>query len=562
MRSLLHDPPALQHRDPVGQCDRRRTVRDHQRRSPRHDSRQGRTDLVLLRRVHRRRRVVQHEYGGIGEDRPRDRHTLALAAREGEAALAEESAVTVRQVGDEPRRPRQLRCALDVLVTRIRTREPDVLAHGVRKEKRLLEDERDRTTHVRDPKLTNIVTVQRNAARVGVVQPREQSRNGALPGPGRPDQGHRLTRSDVQVQPVQNRMTALVSELDARQAHVTSYGPLQRLRMARVAELRLGVQHLGDARARAERLLQRRDTLAEHAQRPDKHRDIRVERDERAEAEIARDHASPAEPEHGDQPEHREELERRHEHRIQPGDVERAVDDRAAACPELRGQRAPGPEAFHDPDAAHGLLDQRGRLAPALLQPLGARVVAPRVRPAGKRDQRQRDQHDQRQLPVQKEQHNRDREHRQDVTDRVADRVHHPRDVLRVGRRTRHQLARPNAVVVARVQAKRVREDRVANARVRPCPVLDRVQVPDGARTHLQQPDRQQRTEPDQQRARVLRQHPVVDRILDHQRRRDRSGLPEQAGQSGARDPACLRTNHGAHEPPRRAPTHVVIPHR
>ena len=445
---------------------------------------------------------------------------------------------------------------------RIRAREANVLAHCVREEKGLLEDERDRTTHVRDPQLADVVTIQRNTARVRVVQPREQARDRALPGPGRPDEGNRLTRSNVKVESVQNGMAALVPELHSCQTHVSAHGSLQRFRMARVAQLRLGVQHLGDPRARADRLLQRRHALAEHAQGPDEHRDVGVERDERAEAQVAGDHPPAAEPEHGNQSEHRQELERRHEHGIQPSDLERAVDDRAAAAPELSRQRAAGSEAFHDTDAAHRLLDQRGRLAPALLQALGARVVAPGIRPARDGDQRQRDQHDQRKPPVQHQQHDRDREHRQDVTDRVSDRVHHPRDVLRVGGRARHQLARPDAIVIARVQAQRVREDCIANACIRPGPVLDRVQVPHGTGCHLQQPDSKQCTEPDQQRVPVLRQHPVVDRVLDHQRRRDRSGLPEQAGQSGADDPACLRANHGAHESPRRAPTHVVFPHR
>ena len=230
--------------------------------------------------------------------------------------------------------------------------------------------------------------------------------------------------------------------------------------------------------------------------------------------------------------------------------------------PELGGERAAGTEALHDPDAAHRLLDQSGSLAPALLQPFGAGVVAPRIRPGREGDQRQRDQHDQSEPPVQHQQDDRDRAHRQDVADRVPDRVHHACDVLRVRRRARHQLTRPDAVVVARVQPQCVREDRIANARIRPRPVANGIQVPHRSGAHLQQPDGEQRAEPDQQRMPVFRQHAVVDRVLHHQGRRDRSDLPEQAGQSGADDPACLRANHGAHELPRRAPTHVVFPHR
>ena len=61
-----------------------------------------------------------------------------------------------------------------------------------------------------------------------------------------------------------------------------------------------------------------------------------------------------------------------------------------------------------------------------------------------------------------------------------------------------------------------------------------------GAGGHLEQPDGEQRTEPDQQGSPVLRHDSVVDRVADQERRRDRADLPEQAGQSGAKDPASL----------------------
>ena len=83
-------------------------------------------------------------------------------------------------------------------------------------------------------------------------------------------------------------------------------------------------------------------------------------------------------------------------------------------------------------------------------------------------------------------------------------------------------------------------EDRVADACIRPGAVLDRIQVTHRAGAHLEQPDGKQRTEPDQEGAPVLRHDAVVDRVADQERRRDRAHLPEQAGQSGAEDPASL----------------------
>jgi hypothetical protein len=85
-------------------------------------------------------------------------------------------------------------------------------------------------------------------------------------------------------------MIALVAEADSLQANVPSSGMLELLRVARLAQPRLGLQHLGDPGARGQRLLQRRDALAEHAQRPDEHHHVGVEGHERAGAQISRHH--------------------------------------------------------------------------------------------------------------------------------------------------------------------------------------------------------------------------------------------------------------------------------
>src|SRR5262249_34250684 len=77
-----------------------------------------------------------------------------------------------------------------------------------------------------------------------------------------------------------------------------------------------------------------------------------------------------------------------------------------------------------------------------------------------------------------------------------------------------------------------------------------------------QQTDEEQRSEPRDQRAVVPRQDAAVDRLLDHQRRRDGADLPQQPGQGCPEDARALRADDGAHEPPRRAPLRVVLPHR
>ena len=223
--------------------------------------------------------------------------------------------------------------------------------------------------------------------------------------------------------------------------------------------------------------------------------------------------------------------------------AERAVHDLDAAAAKALGQRVAGAEALDDADPADGLLDERRGLGPAGLQLAGALVVLARVEPGADGHERHRDQHHEREPPVEDEHHDRDGDDGQHVADRVADRVHHPRDVLRVGRGAAQQLARADAVVVGGVEPQRVGEERVAHAGVGVGAVADRVEVAEGAGADLEQPDGEQHEQPDEQRVVVARDDPVVDRVLDDERRGDRAGLPEQAGEHGARDACrCART--------------------
>ena len=143
----------------------------------------------------------------------------------------------------------------------------------------------------------------------------------------------------------------------------------------------------------------------------------------------------------------------------------------------------------------------------------------------------------------------------------MADRIHHPRDVLRVGGGAAQQLAGADTVVVGGVEPKRVGKDRVAHARVRSRAVADREDVAHPAGDHLEQADSEQRQQPDDQRVPVARDDPVVDRVLDDQRRRNRARLPEQPGDDGADDAACLGANDRAYESPRRPATCLDFPH-
>ena len=105
--ALGHDPAVLEQHHPVGERDRRGTVRDHDRGAAAHHLGERVADLVLLRRVDCARGVVEDQHARVGDDRTRDRDALTLPARQREAPLADQRVVAVGQLRDEVVRTRQ-----------------------------------------------------------------------------------------------------------------------------------------------------------------------------------------------------------------------------------------------------------------------------------------------------------------------------------------------------------------------------------------------------------------------------------------------------------------------
>ena len=202
------------------------------------------------------------------------------------------------------------------------------------------------------------MAVQEHAPLLRVVEAGQQPRNGALPRAGGADEGERLPWRDMQLEPVEHGAVAVVAEAHRVEPHIAAQRPLELRRVTRLPQARLGLEHLEDPAARRERLLYRRHALAQHAQRPDEHHDVGVERDEGAHREIAGDHTAAPEPEHGGDPEQRQHLEHRDEDRVEPGEIHRPAEDLVAAAAEARRERVAGAEPLHHADAADGFLDE------------------------------------------------------------------------------------------------------------------------------------------------------------------------------------------------------------
>ena len=112
--ALGDDAPVVEHDDLVGEFDRREAVRDHERGAPGHRLGERDLDALLGRRVDRGGGVVEHEHARVGDERPRDRQTLALPAGERDAALADLGFIALRQPRDELVRLRVARGLFDL----------------------------------------------------------------------------------------------------------------------------------------------------------------------------------------------------------------------------------------------------------------------------------------------------------------------------------------------------------------------------------------------------------------------------------------------------------------
>ena len=114
--------------------------------------------------------------------------------------------------------------------------ERDVLAHGRREEERILGHDADGAAQRLEPEVANVDAVDQHATSLWVVEARDERGQRRLPGAGAPDQRHDATRSDVEVEPVHDRLAAVVRERDVIEGD-PSAACRQRTRVRAVADV-------------------------------------------------------------------------------------------------------------------------------------------------------------------------------------------------------------------------------------------------------------------------------------------------------------------------------------
>ena len=166
------DPPTVEHDDRVGTANGGQAVRDHERRAIEQQRGQGFLDQTLGFVVEGGRGFVENQERRVLEQRAGNRQTLALAAGQPLAALADGGLVAVRLRRNEVVRVGRPRRRLDLGQGGARCAVGDVGGDGVVEQHRLLRHHANLRPQRRQAHLANVVAVDQNGAAGDVVEPR------------------------------------------------------------------------------------------------------------------------------------------------------------------------------------------------------------------------------------------------------------------------------------------------------------------------------------------------------------------------------------------------------
>ena len=155
-----------------------------------------------------RRRLVEHQHRRVGQKRPGEDDSLALAARELAALLADERVEPVRERPDPVSDLGRVERALELVVARVWPGQADVVANGRREEVRVLAGDGDRRAHVLLAVGAQVVSRERHPAMLGIEEAQQQVRDRRLARPARPHERDPPARVEPQGEAVERRRLA------------------------------------------------------------------------------------------------------------------------------------------------------------------------------------------------------------------------------------------------------------------------------------------------------------------------------------------------------------------
>ena len=193
MVALLDDVAVLHHEDRVRVADRRQTMGDHERRAVGPQRGHRLLHEHLRAGVDRRRRLVEDEQGGLGEERTSDGDELAFARGHVRSAVLDLRVVAVRQRLHEAVDEGRLRSDGDLVVRGIQSPVPDVVPDGPAEQHCVLQHHPHLAAQHPAVEPADVDAVQQDPARVDVIEAHEQIHERGLARTGGSDDRDRLT---------------------------------------------------------------------------------------------------------------------------------------------------------------------------------------------------------------------------------------------------------------------------------------------------------------------------------------------------------------------------------
>jgi hypothetical protein len=234
----------------------------------------------------------------------------------------------------------------------------------------------------------HVDAVDQHLAGVHVRKPRDERRDRALAGPGRPDQRDVLAGLDRQAQVPQHRLPAVrerdVAELDlAADRH--------RHRTRHVDDVDRRVHHLADPLQRGRALADHLGQLGQLLDRLVERAEVGDEHEQHTEAEVSGQHPLGAEPEHRRGREHAGDLDQRAEPGLHPHRLDTGGQAGLGQPGEVPEPLVLQPEDLDQVDRGQVLGRRRSQRAVGLADPAGGRAQLLAGAPGGP-DQRRRGQ--------------------------------------------------------------------------------------------------------------------------------------------------------------------------
>ena len=202
MRPVLDDAAAVEDEDAVEGPHRRQPVSDDDGGAPAHQPRHGLLHQRLRFRIQAGCRLVEDQDRRVRQEGAGQRHPLALAARQLDAALAHRRGVALRQPRDEVVRVGEARRPLDLPGRGAGPGVGDVLGQGAVEQHRFLGHDSDLRPQARLARRRHVLSVDRHAPARHVVEPLDQLDEGRLAGARAPHQSDPLAGRNRDGQPV------------------------------------------------------------------------------------------------------------------------------------------------------------------------------------------------------------------------------------------------------------------------------------------------------------------------------------------------------------------------